>query len=37
MRRSEKAQEIENMSFFINDQKIMFGYTPHMEKLEKYQ
>ena len=28
MRRSEKAQEIENMRFFINDQKLMFGYTP---------
>ena len=35
MRISEKAQQIEILDFLMNDQNIMFGYTPPMEKLEK--
>ena len=40
MRIIEKAQQIEMWDFFMNDQNIMFGYTPPMEKnskIEKYQ
>ena len=34
MRIIEKTQQNRNMRFFINDQNIMFGYPPSMEKLE---
>ena len=35
MRISDKAQQIEKWDFLMNDQNIIFGYTPPMEKLEK--
>ena len=35
MRIIEKAQKIEIRDFLMNDQNIMFGYTPLREKLEK--
>ena len=35
MRISDKAQQIEKWDFLMNDQNIIFGCTPPMEKLEK--
>ena len=39
MRISDKAQQIEIWYFLMNDQNIMFGYTPHgkTRKIEKCQ
>ena len=40
MRISEKTQQNRNMSFFMNDQNIVFGYPPpygKTRKIEKYQ
>ena len=34
---SEKVQQIEIWDFLMNDQNIMFGYTPPMGKIEKCQ
>ena len=37
MRIIEKAQQFEILDFLMNDQIIMFGYTPPMLELEKIE